>query len=303
MRVGLVDLDPPYALVFAEMVMMTATRTRKSILAVAACVGLLPCGAVGADDARPGHSTPGRCMEKTDRMPDLCQTDAAFRSLPYQGRYSCGPTAVANVLLALDRQGYGNLVAGDVGSKEAQRALLEALSAEGYLHTTRRGIGPIGIMRGIERFVGDRGYRATLEWKGWRRGREFSTGRCVDPRWLRDGVTGDSNVVLNVGWYRYDEEKDLYLRVGGHYMTLAGYRQEADGVTYLIHDPASRSGPGKVTHEARLVALAGGRLAPWKSYAQRKAAGHFRVEGVVVKRTADAALLDGAIRITVAPGE
>ena len=113
-------------------------------------------------------------------------------------------------------------------------------------------------------------------------------------------MTGESNVVLNVGWYRRDEEKKLYRRLGGHYMTLVGYRPQGDDFAYLIHDPASRSGPGKVTHEARLVPIPGGRLAPWKSYAQRSAEGHFLIEGIVVKSTADAAILDGAIRVTIA---
>ena len=85
-------------------------------------------------------------------------------------------------------------------------------------------------------------------------------------------------------------------------MTLVGYRREGDNFTYLIHDPAARSGPGKVTHEARLVPIPGGRLATWKSYGHRSAQGHFFIEGIVVKSTADAAILDGAIRVTIARG-
>ena len=272
----------------------------KSVLAVVACVGLLPSVSASAEDAPPAGSSPAERTEKVGQMPDLCQTDAAFRSLPYEGRYSCGPTAVANVLVAMDQRGFDNLVEGDVRSKAVQRALLEQLSAKPYLETTRHGIGPIGIMKGLQRFVQTRGYRADLEWKGWRRGDEFAAGRLVDPSWLREGVSGESNVVLNVGWYRRDEEEGLYSRQSGHYMTLVGYRREGDDFTYLIHDPASRSGPGKVTHEARLLPIPGGRLAPWKSYGQRSAEGHFLVEGIIVKSTADAAILDGAIRVTIA---
>jgi hypothetical protein len=266
---------------------------------LAACI----LSATRAEAPQHPAGLPAECTEKVDATPDLCQTDEAFRTLPFEGKYSCGPTAVANVLLAMDQRGYGSLVEGDLRSKDTQRTLLEQLSEEGYLHTTRQGIGPLGAMTGLKRFVQDRGYRATLEWKGWRRAGPFSTGRFVDARWLREGVAGDSGVVLNVGWYRHDDEKDLYSRQGGHYMTLVGYRQEGQRFTYLIHDPASRSGPGKVTHEAQLVPLRSGRLAPWKSYAEQQAAGHFLVEGVVVKRTADVAILDGAIRITIAREE
>ena len=275
---------------------MTMRDRAATVIVLAVC--LMP--AARADDPQDTPALPGECTEKVDTMPDLCQTDAAFGSLPYQGRYSCGPTAVANVLVAMDQRGFGNLVEGDVRSKAVQRALLEQLSTKPYLETTRHGIGPIGAMKGLQRFVQTRGYRADFEWKGWRRGDEFSTGRFVALDWLREGVSGASNVVLNIGWYRRDEEKDLYRRLNGHYMTLVGYRREGDDFTYLIHDPASRSGPGKVTHEARLVPIPGGRLAPWKSYGQRNAEGHFLVEGIVAKSTADAAILDGAIRVTIA---
>jgi hypothetical protein len=233
-------------------------------------------------------------------MPDLCQTDEAFRTTPYGGRSSCGPTSFANVLIAMDRRGFDDLVDGDVHCKATQRTLLDQLLAKGYLAINKSGLGPTTAMRGIERFVRQRGYRARLQWQGWRRGGPYATAGAVDADWLRRGVIGPSNVVINVGWYRYDEDDDLYTRIGGHYMTLVSYRQDGEGFTYLIHDPAPRSGRGKVTHEARLVPIPGGRLASWKQYGERPATGHFRIEGVVIKRTADVALLDGAIRLTIA---
>jgi hypothetical protein len=245
-------------------------------------------------------SGPAACTEKVALMPDLCQTDEAFRATAYGGRSSCGPTSFANVLIAMDRRGFDNLVAGDVGSKETQRALIERLLARGYLRVNKNGIGPYTAMKGIERFVRERGYDARLEWQGWRYGGQFTTASTVDTDWLRKGVMGRSNVVINVGWYRYDQDEDLYSRIGGHYMTLVGYRQEGDGSVYLIHDPAPRSGPGKVTHEARLAPIRSGRLAPWKQYGERPAAGHFRLEGIKIRSTADLAILDGAIRLTIA---
>lgn len=274
---------------------MRMRESTASALALALCL-MCPARAEGPEDA-PARGA--ECTDKVDLMPDLCQTDEAFRSLPYQGKYSCGPTAVANVLVAMDRRGFDHLVDGDVTSKSVQRALLERLSQSPYLRTTRHGIGPVAAMEGIRRFVEGQGYHAELEWQGWRRGGRFATARFVDPAWLREGAAGDSNAVVNVGWYRYDAQEDLYRRVSGHYMTLVGYRPGGDDFTYLIQDPAARSGPGKVTHEARLVPIRSGRLARWESYGQREAAGHFRVEGIVVKSTADLAILDGAMRLTI----
>jgi hypothetical protein len=255
--------------------------------------------AAAAGDPSNVSTLPDECTQKLEYMPDLCQTDKAFGSLPYGGRSFCAPTALANALIAMDQQGYDNLVAGDPRSKEGQRALLEQLGTRPYLETNQRGIGPISAMKGIQRFVRDRGYQATIEWRGWRRAGEFVTGKLIDADWLREGVVGPSNVLLNVGWYRYDKDKDLYSRIGGHYMTLAGYRQDGDRLLYLIQDPASRSGPGKITHVARLVRIQTGHLAPWQSYGQQTAVGHFLVEGVVVKSTADVAILDGAIRLVI----
>jgi hypothetical protein len=278
--------------------MMEGMRMRE-LTAIALALALGLASVARADDREHSPAPGAECTDKVDLMPDLCQTDEAFRSLPYQGKYSCGPTAVANVLVAMDQRGFDHLVDGDVASKDAQRALLERLSESPYLRTTLHGIGPVAAMEGIRRFVEAQGYRADIEWQGWRRGGRFATARLVDPAWLREGATGDSNVVVNVGWYRYDAQEDLYTRMSGHYMTLVGYRQDGDDFTYLIQDPAARSGPGKVTHEARLVPLHSGHLAPWESYGRQEAAGDFRVEGIVVKSTADVAILDGAIRLTI----
>jgi hypothetical protein len=253
-----------------------------------------------ADDRRDSAGMPAACTEKVALTPDLCQTDEAFRATPYGGMSSCGPTSFANVLIAMDRHGFGNLVAGDVCSRRSQRALIEQLLARGYLHVNKSGIGPYAAMKGIERFVRERGYDARLEWQGWRHGGPYATRGTVDTDWLRKGVIGTSNVVINLGWYCYDRDEDLYTRIGGHYMTLVGYRQKGNGFVYLIHDPAPRSGPGKVTHEARLVPIRSGRMAPWKQYGERAATGHCRIEGILVQRTADLALLDGAIRLAIA---
>ena len=255
--------------------------------------------ATRAEDTTSPVALPMQHTEKVDSMPDLCQTDKAFASLPDGGRNYCGPTAVANVLAALDGRGYENLVPGDATSKDRQLGLLKQLGSSRYLGTADNGTGPIAAMRGITRYVRQRGYDVSIQWQGWRRGGEFQAADAVDEAWLQEGTLGESNVVVNVGWYKHDAARGVYTRVGGHYMTLVGYKKTPQKTLYLIQDPAPRSGPGKVTHEARLVPIGTGELAPWKSYGKRSAAGHFLVEGIVVKRTADVAILDGAIRLAI----
>ena len=260
--------------------------------------GLLLLG-IGADDAAPVPSLPEQYTDKVQSMPDLCQTDEAFASLPYRGKYWCCPTALANALVAMDQRGYENLLASDVTCKEDQLALLSELGGMQYLRTGKSGTGPLAAMHGLRQFVNSRGYQIRIQWQGWRRGGEFARADLVDRRWIAEGVLGDSNVVLNVGWYKHEPDQDLYSRIGGHYVTLVGYRNDAGDTLYLVHDPSSRSGPGKVTHEVRLIPIDSGRLAPWKRYDGRSAVGYFLLEGVAVKRSADVAILDGAIRFQI----
>ncbi len=247
--------------------------------------------------AAEADSLPAQYLDKIDLLPDLCQTDRAFHSLPGGGRYMCGPTCMADVLIAMDRLGFERLVAGDTALKSVQCNLLAELVDKQYLKLSAKGIGPWRIMRGMERFLADRGYRVEISWRGWRYGGKYASGNPVQPEWLCRSTIGHSNVVLNVGWYRYETEENRYRRLGGHYMVLAGYRREKGANVLLIHDPSSRSGPGKVTHEARLIRLESGTIvAPEKPYTL-PAEGLFRLEGIVVKPSADMALLDGAIRL------
>lgn len=258
-------------------------------------------GAPAAGAARPkAADLPARATDKVDAMPDLCQTDRAFRALPDRGRYWCGPTAFANVLLAMDRRGFDDLVPGDRDSKAQQLRLLEELGSAKYLSTKEAGTGPITAMRGIQKFVQGRGYRASIQWEGWRNGGEFAKAAAVDQHWLQEGLLDDSAVVINVGWYKLDPVNRLYTRVGGHYMTVAGYDRDGGDAVYLVQDPAPRSGRGKVTHRARLVPIRSGSFAPWKRYAARSAVGQYVIQGVVIKTTADVAILDGAVRLAIA---
>jgi hypothetical protein len=275
----------------------------KRRVAAAVIVTIVASIPAGADDLPSRVVFPTEYLDKVPYTPDLCQTDGAFGALPGGGSYWCCPTAFANVLIAMDRSGYGDLVSGAWESEETQRLLLDGLGTDRYMRTHAQGTDPIWAMRGIVRFVEDRGYDARVAWQGWRRAGEFALGEHVEPEWLREGMRGDSNVVANLGWYTYDAAEDRYTRLGGHYVTLVGYRQSAAGLTVCVHDPAPRSGPGKVTHKARLVPIRSGQLAAWKSYHARSAAGHFRLEGIVKKRTADVAILDGAIRLTISHRE
>lgn len=248
--------------------------------------------------ARSSRGLPLVYEEKVSFTPDLCQTDAIFADLPDAGRNMCGPTAFANILFALEHLGYSGLVPEGSPGQARERKLLEILTGE-YLRLNAQGIGPVATLEGIDRYLAERGYRCKLEWRGWRYGGRFAAGRTLEWHWLCESVFGNSWGILNVGWYRRDESSERYHRFGGHWVTLVGFRQAGDVPILLVHDPARRSGPGKVTHEVRLQQLEKGELAPWKGYPALSAQGMYRLEAIVLHPEADCALLDGAIRIEV----
>lgn len=244
------------------------------------------------------NTLPSQYLEKVALVPDLCQTDPLFADLPQGGRSLCGPTAFVNILLALSAGSHG--ADGSAGGDQSARALeLLELLVDRYLLVTPEGISPLRAMEGIERYLADHGYQSRIEWRGWRRGGRFATSQEIDPDWLCRSILGHSWAILNVGWYRRNPAGDLYQRFGGHWVTLVGYRKAGDDLLLLVHDPARRSGAGKVTHEVRLCRIEQGDLAPWGGYGRRSARGIFRLEGLVLHPQADCALLDGAIRMEI----
>ena len=271
-------------------------------------LGLLPSRPLGLSPSPPRPEVPlhppgtprdilpAEYTTKVGVIPDFCQTDPIFQDLPDGGANMCGPTAFANILFAMEKLGASGLVPEGESTETQARKLLEELTAN-YLKLTSHGIGPAGVAEGVYRFLNDRGYPCRVEWRGWRRAGQFRSEEPLSIPWICQSVVGNSWAILNVGWYRYEAQADRYRRFGGHWVTLVGFRTEPDGPVLLVHDPARRSGPGKVTHEVRLSPLQSGTLAPWPGYPAQPGKGMFRLEGLVLNPHADCALLDGVIRI------
>lgn len=265
-----------------------ALGSRPSVLPSTAAYEVLP------------PNLPPEFTTKVAITPDLCQTDPLFAHLPEAGRNLCGPTAFVNILLSLEGGPWQAILPPEADEVHKARVLLELLT-DRYLHMTPQGISPIAAMNGIDRFLEEHGVERQIEWRGWRYGGRFASGRTVDVAWLCESVLGDSWALLNVGWYRIGSTPVEFRRFGGHWVTLVGYRQTAEGLVLLVHDPARRSGPGKVTHEVRLERIDDGELAPWGDYRAQSARGLYRLVGLVLHPQADCALLDGAIRIELRP--
>ena len=218
-------------------------------------------------------------------IPDLLQTKESA-GFPGGGKQFCGPVAVSNSLAWLS----GNVSEAD------QIALVHKLGSQNYMNTnTKDGTGTTGLIRGIVRYVEEEfgGYR-TIQYSGWRKVPKkyrLNTG-APTLAFIKSGLNRHGSVWLNVGWYDYSEPMNEYTRVGGHWVTLVGYR---DG-KLLIHDPASRAGRSSSTEYVGFTPLTSGKLVGKKSGLPRNSYGFLNLDkGMHKPSKATNAIIDGAV--------
>jgi len=237
-------------------------------------------------------------------MPDFCQVSQRYGKLPNGGSQYCAPAAISNVLMWLDQQGFSALVPGDDNSCRTQFKLVELLGSENYMNTDKEtGTSPIETMEGLERYVKDRGYDISIEWKGWRNGGKYAAKDQVPSiEWLKEGTMGQSNIIISVGWYTLDKKKMTYNRLGGHYVTVVGIDIKNKNTPLLyIHNPSFGTEEGKNPRPqiCRLIPINSGHFGPWCEYSQHPAKGYYRLEGIPMRSDAKYAIIDGGIRFTI----
>ncbi|WP_043807977.1 hypothetical protein [Desulfatibacillum aliphaticivorans] len=207
------------------------------IVALALCLGFLQSASAGSLVY----------TSKVERMPDLGQHNG-MGLLPYDGRGYCAAAAVSNGIMWFFLNGYP-AIAEDHGQEDITHARLAALLGSGrYMKVDpRKGASPTYVMIGLKKYLEDRGFGwATIQYQGWRKHpKAFHTGVIQpDLDWIKKGLTGPGAVWLNVGWYNFDRTSSSYIRVGGHWVTLAGYGEDREGTpdpeVLIILDPALR---------------------------------------------------------------
>jgi hypothetical protein len=247
-----------------------------------------------------------RCVEKMPSMPDFYQVDKAYGLLPRGGRAYCGPTAAANALVWLDVNGFGDLLPAAVPKGRDQLELMRLLGMPKFMNTDSvKGTGPVGVMRGIERYCVERGYRAVMAYAGWRTGvNRVSERPAVD--WVCRNISGKANLLLNIGWYTTEEGGATRVRTGGHWITAVGYETGREKTWLIIHDPAKRSQPKPKDSVTRcpvkclLKPLAAGTTLRKKTGGDTFSGdGLFILHGITLKKGADLAILDGAVGFTL----
>ncbi len=219
-----------------------------------------------------------------NEIPDFTQSHITGSQHGHGSEY-CAPVAVSNSLMWM------------TNSRSDQADLVKLLASSRYMNTDIwRGTTTIDFLRGVDAIAMDLfgGYRS-LEYQGWKKHPvQFSTGTKVpDIRWITDGVSKDSTVWLNVGWYQYDWLNDTYYRVGGHWVTLVGY----DAGILIIHDPAPRAGQSFANEYVHTSRIGSGVLTGKKTGLPRSASGYLLLgKGMHIKKIADVAIVDGAVR-------
>jgi carboxyl-terminal processing protease len=249
------------------------------------------------------YAQPVYYTEKIYSIPDLMQTDKRA-NFPGSGRQYCSLAAISNSLMWFDSNGFPNLVrnSGDLFTDQVKLAKL--LASESYMDTSLEyGTGTTKLIRGVRKYIKERGCEISrLEYQGWRKHpKEIPWGGSIPKLdWIKQGITGNGAVWMNVGWYKYNAGKDEYVRIAGHWVTLVGYGKDEKGQVspnvLIIHDPSPRAGE-EFSNEFILVSriLSGKLTGDWVGL-PRSAAGCYKfTEGMHIKRGADFAILDGAV--------
>jgi hypothetical protein len=257
-------------------------------IAALVCIALSTASANSAPDS----------LDRSGGTPDFCQTDRDA-NLPGDGERFCGPTSASDSLMYLAAHDYPALRPAASDEKRAQIAIIQKLGSANYMDTSdNNGTRPEALAEGLEKFVEQAGYKASL------RIERLGEGGPPSPRWLEDalGQAPATAVFINVGWYTHDSS--TYTRSGGHWVVMVGYGKDRSGNPdpnmILIHDPAPRAGQDKRTQYVKLVPLQGtlqrrrvdGRMV------RTDAAGYWQVSGdMFLHPHSDAAIIDAAVSL------
>jgi hypothetical protein len=141
-------------------------------------------------------------LEKLDKIPDLMQS-LPEAGLPGKGAAYCGPVAISNSVVWMQKNGFEKIADFENWSPRNQGALALLLSRSKYMGTTEsEGTGARGIMTGLSRYLTDRKIGPfQILYQGWdRHPKRFSTGeKRPNLDWIKESILGRSTVWLKIG--------------------------------------------------------------------------------------------------------
>lgn len=267
--------------------------------------------AIGGNSRTALATPPENYLAKLRGTPDLMQTlkKAEFRG---EGKKFCAPVAVSNSLMWLGSHGYPNLLPEVQGGRtSSQIEMVHLLASEEMMNTgVKSGTGPKRLTRGLERYVESCGYSCSkLQYQGWRpvSKRHRHEQRTPDLEWIKSEFARERTAVwMNVGWYKAGKQTGEHERIGGHWVTLVGYRggkqRSATVDVYVVHDPAPRAGKTFARENLVFERIESGTLVGTNSGLPHSAAGYHLVGGGMhIKKSADYGILDGVVVLELAP--
>ena len=162
--------------------------------------------------------------------------------LPGKGKHFCVPTAISNHLIAL-AQKFPGLMSQENPTPKDQVELIKILSSCDYMNTIDgEGTTLSGLVKGLEKYVLERGYDISIRYKGLEENAEdvkqYFAGEEINPEWIKEELKYESNLVLAVNFYK---NINGYLKfIEAHDVTVTGFNDN-DGFKLHIHDPAEKS--------------------------------------------------------------
>lgn len=276
-----------------------------------AIVSMTVSGCLQVAEADDGYiSVPYKtaCVDRLHATPDMTQTDP-MAELPNGGKMYCGPVSASNSLMWLGENGYPNLIPLEEGPDNYQFNMARLLGNNDFMQTDPQGgTAPGSVLRGLERYIVNRGYDCTyIKYQGWRRHPSKYSTNITTPslEWIKNGFSiPGTAVLLNVGWYSYNPKNETYTRKGGHWVTMVGFgvdknHSPADNVV-IIHDPATRATGEQSREYIKLEPVFKGKINGSLIGLPRSAAGFYKMAGDMnISSNADFALLDGAIVVQI----
>ena len=231
--------------------------------------------------------------DKIKETPDFCQADTKYGTLPKSGASHCAPVAVSNLLIYLNKNGFYKFTNSKNPTEENQFKLIKELG--NYMKTdVISGTKPKNVVIGLEHFVRDKGYNIQVETMGWR-SKKNRIGKIPNLKWIKKSSIDNSNVILNIGWYKYNKSSNTYFRTNGHYISVVGF----DNNFLLVHDPAKRDGLSKKTLKCSLSGLKQNSVLELKSGKKTSSKGYYKLNCLQIKKGNDLAIIDGAIAFSV----
>lgn len=223
-----------------------------------------------------------------NQIPDLSQIDTV--NYFNNGKRFCGPVSVANSLSWLEGR----------AERSQQVALVKKLASEDYMNTVgKNGTNAFRLISGVKRHLADIQVIARrLEYRGWSKAPpNHSVGTRVDLHWMADGIDMRSAVWINVGWYKFENINNRYVRNGGHWLTLVGYEFGEENFL-ILHDSSTDAANTNIRVRIRPLER-NKKLVNGKIYETSSDEFYYLDDGLRKPNKVDRIIIDGAVLLQI----